>query len=174
MLALSNMLVLFCSELHWQITCANAKASSLSNATLLMFRTPRFTPTRLHSIAHATVGSQSRLSDDSDWQFMDSKRSSPSHILRVASQDNVSTTACHVGSDCNSLTAPTLGHNLRLTLHILRLSVEKLQEGQQQSASNKAAEAGLPLQAKLLCIGKSKVYGKGGLLQCMSAASVQF
>lgn len=73
---------------------------------------------------------------------------SPSHVLRIASQNDISTTTCHVGSDGDSLTAPTLGHNLGLALHILRLSIEKLQDDQQQSASNKAAKAGLPCAGK--------------------------
>ncbi len=51
----------------------------------------------------------------------------PSHVLRVSSQNDISASSRHVGGDGDCLAAPTLSHNLRFPLHILRLRIQQLQ-----------------------------------------------
>ena len=50
----------------------------------------------------------------------------PGHVVWIAAEDDVCPSASHVGGYCDGIFAPTLTNNLRLTLHILWLGVQKL------------------------------------------------
>ena len=50
----------------------------------------------------------------------------PGHVLRIAPQNDVCSSASHVGSNSDGALPTTLPYDLRLTLHILWLGVQQL------------------------------------------------